>query len=651
MTSKQPLPVAAIPQAELSVVRRAWVSTGFGDGNVPTASDAVGLLTSDGPALAVIAGPDGYGKRTAGIRALWEVSLTERVAAGSEPFILSEIRPDWDKAETPDVSLLPERPGTGYLLDIATEIGGWNRPDRVAAAVVTHAEHLRLIGSYLVVIADDHGWPEELSGTLARVVVRAKNRPSAYRVAAAHLEYLHHKPERIRWLNPASSGSGSGMVGGAAHLLTDTSAPADAARLAAALARTDDSEVGLKRALAAFQEWRTQVTDVFKATEKKPADRALLIATLFLGGEEALTIQKAAGTLLGKDPEDDVEVILTGPDLSARLRGVGAEVTGRHATLDHQPGYAQAVLNHLWRQRPDIHPHLLKWLDAITASGQPGVPRLGAISDLLVELAIVENDIKVIEQVRTWIDSGNSSTEHLQLIAGVFAKAAESDALGPKVRSRLLDWAQEQSTSVTTVVALVCQSEFADHYPRQSLVRLRHVLDRAEEDTAVRAAEEALQSIAARTGQLPRVWATVIKWATEHGHLAGHRAFLSLLDPQQNPYVLQVMMAAAEEKPDIRQALIRGWNAALADSRVAAQCRDLMIAWAHARADGLVPPGLITDLLRQVVLEHMYSSPVSAFVFGEPGVQYDEPVIALRKDLQLPILAPTQSAGDEALES
>lgn len=650
MTGKQPLPVADIPEVELEVVRRAWVGMGPGEGNVTTAVDAVGLLASDGPALAVITGPVGHGKRTAGIRALWEVSQAERSDDG-ESLTLSEIRPDWDRPESPDISSMPERPRTGYLLDVASEIKGWAQPDRVAEALVTHAERLRLIGSYLVVVADEHGWPEDLSGTLGRVVVRAKARPSAHRVAAKHLEYLYHKPERIRWLNTAGSATGSGQAGGAAHLLTEATTPADAARLAAKLAQTEDSAAGLKTALAAFQQWRTDVTDVFKKTQEAPGERALLIATLFLGGDEALTIQGAARRLLGKPPETDVEVILKGPDLTSRLESVGAKVTERHATLDHKPGYAQAVLNHLWRQRPDIHQPLLKWLDGFTVPGAPGAARLAAISDLLVELAITESDIKVIEQIRSWIDNGNNTAEHRQLIAGVFTKAAEADALGPKVRAKLLDWAQDDAESVATVVALVCQSDFADHYPRQTLVRLRHILDRPEPDTAVHTAAEALRGIAAHPGQLPRVWKTVIKWATEHGHLAGHRAFLSLLDPQGDPYVLQVMLEAASQKPEVKDALLRGWKAALADTRVALQCRDLMIAWAHARAENLVPSDLTLDILRQVVTEHLYTSPVAAFVFGEAGVQYDEPVISLRRELQLPMLASKHSTGPEPVES
>ncbi|MEN8655274.1 hypothetical protein ABCR94_33005 [Streptomyces sp. 21So2-11] len=640
VTEKDPLPVRDIPDSELGVVRKAWVTAGSDGGTVSTAADAFGLLASDGPALAVIAGPVGYGKRAAGIRALWEVAQAEQTEDGTG-LVLAEIQPDWDKPEAPDTSLMPNEPGTGYLLDVAAEVRGWGRPGAVATALVKLAEELRKIGSYLVVIADDHGWPEEESTALATPVVRVKSMPSPHRIATAHLEFVHLKPERLSWLNTSSSTTSTGMLGRAAHLLhKDTSTPADAARLATLLAQTENSLQGLDNAIAAFRQWRKAVVDLFTETEQRPADRALLIAALFLSGDKALTIEDAARRLLGRPAEQNVEVILTGPDLTARLVDVHAKVTERHATLDHRPGYAQAVLNHLWRQRPDIHTHLLRWLDDITAPGQPGATRLAAISDLLVELAIAENDINVIEKIRSWISNGNTSDEHLQLIAGVFAKAAEADGLGAKVRARLLDWSRDGAESVAKVIALVCQNEFADHFPRQTLVRLRHILDRAERDAAVQVAEEALRALAADPQHLVLTWGMVIKWATEHGHLAGHRAFLSLLDPQHDPYVLQVLLDSAGQNPEVKQDLLRGWRAALTDARVSTQCRDLMIAWAYARAEGLVPYELITAILRQVVAEHMYDSPVTAFVFGEAGVPYDEPVIALRKDLQLPIRPP-----------
>ncbi|WP_327327825.1 hypothetical protein OG735_38795 [Streptomyces sp. NBC_01210] len=195
---------------------------------------------------------------------------------------------------------------------------------------------------------------------------------------------------------------------------------------------------------------------------------------------------------------------------------------------------------------------------------------------------------------------------------------------------------------MATVVAVVCQGEFAEHYPRQSLVRLRHILDRPHTDEAVLAAQDALRDIAAREGQLPRVWSTVIKWATEKKHLAGHRAFLSLLDPSVDPYVLQVMLAAAQQDADVKDALVEGWNVALADSRVDAECRELLVAWARVRESEQVPEGTVTEILNEVVVQHLYSTPISALIFGEPGVANDAAVIELRKDLRLP---PSLSAA------
>ncbi|WP_328912738.1 MULTISPECIES: hypothetical protein [unclassified Streptomyces] len=633
MTSKPQLPVADIPQADLDVVHLAWVDLSARNETVRTSAEIVDRLTGGGPRLAVVSGPAGYGKRTAGIRALWEISQKAQADHG-RPLALQEIKPDWEKPGFPDITVLPDEPGTGYLLDVAAEISSWRNSGNVAEQLLSYSEALLYVGSYLVLIADEHGWPDAASGTLAKVVFHATTRPSAHRVAKAHLQYVHRRPERVRWLSTASSETES--AGEAAHLLTDSSSPADAARLATALAQVDGSAQSLKTALGAFQQWRSDVQGVFKATEDNPDDRALLVSALFLNGKDAPTVKEAARTLLGESHPTSVRKILTGPDLTTRLTDLGAHVTGRTVTLDHKPGYAGAVLLHLWRQRPDIHPLLLSWLDTITSPKQPGADRLASISDLLVELAVAEDDIRVIEQIHAWIDNGDDSVGHRKLIARVLTIAAESETLGSKVRALLLDSAQAPSETVATVVALVCQGAFAEHYPRQVLVRLRHILDRPEPDEAVRTAQEALREIASREGQLPRVWSTVIKWATEKKHLAGHRAFLSLLDPRVDPYVLQVMLTAAEQKPDVKEALVEGWNVALADTRVDAECRDLLSAWARARQSGQVPKEVVTEILDDVVRQHLYSTPISALIFGEPGVANDAAIIELRRNLRLP---------------
>ncbi|MFC8201562.1 hypothetical protein ACFUTV_40160 [Streptomyces sp. NPDC057298] len=75
-----------------------------------------------------------------------------------------------------------------------------------------------------------------------------------------------------------------------------------------------------------------------------------MISALFLSGKDALTVQDGARALLAESPKANVRTILTGPDLTSRLTKTGAEVNGRTVSLDHKPGYAHAVLLHLWQQ-------------------------------------------------------------------------------------------------------------------------------------------------------------------------------------------------------------------------------------------------------------------------------------------------------------
>ncbi|MET9080825.1 hypothetical protein ABZX77_02840 [Streptomyces sp. NPDC004237] len=75
---------------------------------------------------------------------------------------------------------------------------------------------------------------------------------------------------------------------------------------------------------------------------------------------------------------------------------------------------------------------------------------------------------------------------------------------------------------------------------------------------------------------------------------------------------------------------------ALADDRVDAECRELLTAWARFRQTTEVSRALVTEILNEIVVQHLYSTPISALIFGEPGVANDEAVIDLRKDLRLP---------------
>jgi hypothetical protein len=624
-TGKQPLTVTDLSEFELRAASQGWVSKNVDDLPVTAADEAAKVLSVPNSGMVVLAGPPGYGKRTAGIRALWRTARS-RLARDSS-MELKEIEPDWEDPAEPDCSVLPEAPDTGYLLDVESEMAGWVNPDKVAGALALHAAKLAKVGSCVVVIADERVWPQAAVHTAALVPVRT--RPSAQLVARTHLEYVYDLPGRADLVLADRTDPAAGT---AAHLLTDESIPADGARLAALLAATDGSPESVATAVSRFQEWSDDVGTVFATTTQMPEDRALLIAAVFLSGEDALAIQEGARALLGDQELDSVREILTGPDLSDRLTSVKARVSGRQASFDHRPGYARAVLLHLWHQRPDIHTPLLRWLDGLVAD-RAGTKRLKQISDLLVELAIAENDIRVVETIKNWIAFTKDET-HLRLVADVLSRTAQAERLGPAVRARLLDWAQDGQESVARVVAMVCQSDFAHDYPRQAIVRILHILSRAERDTAVAEAEAALRAMAATEKLLPTVWRMVNARAAKRGSTAGSRAFLAVIDPQTHPYALQVTLASSAVDPVVADALVTGWSTALENRTVDPECRALIDRWAHARADGVVPREHVTEILGRVISRYLTAAPVSALLIGEPGVAYDAAVIELRADLR-----------------
>lgn len=189
------------------------------------------------------------------------------------------------------------------------------------------------------------------------------------------------------------------------------------------------------------------------------------------------------------------------------------------------------------------------------------------------------------------------------------------------------------------MVALVCTGEFADRYPRQALIRLRHILNRPTPGRAVSDAANALQLIAAKEGQLPTVWRMVSRWIDtdkKEDRNGVHRAFLALLDPETDPYVLQVMLEAAHQDSRVEETIVKGWKASLDNTHVDPECRRLIRGWAQARAEGLVRREQTADILNRIIEQHLVSSPISALLFGDSTVRDDKAVIELRRDLLLP---------------
>ncbi|MFE6917398.1 hypothetical protein [Streptomyces rubiginosohelvolus] len=647
LQQQEPLSAEPATRAEIDAVRHAWVAEDSEGKEIATAPTVLALLARD-ERVVVIAGPSGMGKTAAGLRALSELRPALPGVVGQRLRLrLEHVLPDWDFVEK-DKFILPAGHARGYLLDVSGESARWEKPDVTARKFLGHAEILREKGSYLVVIAGEHGWPEN-DPDLGRNVVRAVTAPPGDRIARRHIERLHPQVVRRGWLQEsvpepdergdAEAGDDRSRKSPLAGLLRADMQPGDAATLAAELSRISDSGGTITDARDLVLRWRERVSTVFKTTQDSADDRALLLAAVMLEGLSPAEVLNGARLLLKDQKTRGIRDILTGRDLATRLDAVQAKSDGQRVTFSHLPGYPAAVLRHFWRQLSDVQPNLISWVKQLTGPKGLGAGRIREIADLLGQLAVDEGDLRPLDVAQAWANAGDAGQDGASRL---LARVARDPALGQEARTRLRSWAGQGSLANATVAAVVCQGTFSREYPRQALTCLRWVLGRFEHDNAVSVAEEVLRIMGSDVRLLPRVWDTVNGWLKEYeqpddrNHLAARRAFLALLHPAADHPAATLLLANALDHADTVDGLVRGWSAALSVPVLESQCEKVLTAWAKAVADGTLDADAVVEVLNHVIRENWMTGPLSTFIAGRAGTEYtSQSVVDLRERLIL----------------
>lgn len=662
LNQQPPLPTDPATPEEITAVRRAWVAED-GDGKeITTAPGVLAMLDRD-ERVVVIVGPPGTGKTAAGLRALSDLRPELPGVSGSRVLLrLEHVWPDWDSAEK-DKFLLPAEHGRGYLLDVSGESARWEKPAVVAGKFLGHAGTLRAKGSYLVVVAGEHGWPES-DPALGRNVVRAVGAPPGDQITRRHIEQLYPQVARRGWLQEyvPEADSRDGGEGGAeqrgqeslADLLRADMQPSDAAALALDLSRISDSGGTLNDARDLVQRWRERVSTVFRITRESADDRALLLAAVMLEGLSPTEVLEGARLLLKDQGNRDIRDILTGHDLVTRLETVQAKSSGQRVTFSHLPGYPATVLRHFWCQISDVQSALIEWVKTLTACKGLGVGRMLEIADLLAQLAVDEGDLRPLQVTPAWAAAGDSGQK---AASRLLAHVARDPALGQEARTKLRSWAGNESKDKATVAAVVCQGTFSQEYPRQALTCLRWVLGRPEHDSAVTEAEKALRAMGSNTQLLPRVWATVKGWLTEftdpddRHYLAAHRAVLALFQPDPAHPAATLLLANALKHPDTAKELVQGWCAALSVPALEPRCETVLTAWAKAVTDGVLEADAVVEVLNHVIREHWMTGPLSTFIAGRAGTGYtSQSIVDLRERLILRWNDPRQQPKPDSDE-
>ncbi|WP_053727281.1 hypothetical protein [Streptomyces sp. WM6378] len=552
------LGAVSIDEDELRLVERAYVHETDDERSRSTTRAADELKNPMRRNIVAVAGMLGSGRRAAALRVLREADVA---AKNIRSLVL-----DWDRPRTEQIPLTP---GHAFVLDLSDYR---SLPDDFYQGLVDYQREAAGVDTYLIMLATPETWR---TGNLSDVVRIDHVRPPALPVAQAHVKHL--RPERLDWI-----ADGSDLAG----LLGPTTLPADAARLAGIIARTEDGKRDLIR--PEFENWSEHLLKWF-ADNDGPAklwDRALLIATALLEGCPSTVVMEAADFLFrlvkGELPPGGA---LAGPDLETRLKSIKAERSGDSLSLSTpRPGLHEAVLTHVWQQRPPLRKVLLEWASEISGPNGIAVKHRESIAASLTRLAVGPGGQSVLHIATTWAQAGTA--DHRRLAVGLLEHMATHPRIGTTVRKNLYDWATTKglSEALAQTIADVCGGALGQVYPRAALTRLRLLASRQDQRGAT-AVAQAIRALAARPEQRELVLAEVVEWAESEDPVvrqAGATGFLALTDlanDNATALVLATEMGAEPPTATEEKPFVRGWRAAWCHEGTAAQAQARLAAW------------------------------------------------------------------------
>lgn len=578
-----------IDKLEMDLVEGAFYDASNSDPQRGQVAVTAGMLRRDvsRPHVLVLLGEAGAGKRAAALRVLREAQVPrERIQ-----WLLL----DWD---SPRAEQIPHTPGHAFILDLTN----YNLlSEEFYTGLSNYQKNAEASAATLIILATPDAWRPGHRISVPSVTLR---RPPAKEIAKTHLRYL--AADRVGWLDDAP------LEG----LLTEGTHARDAARLAKLVADADENDKAAVK--EEFTGWKELLRGWFdrhcKAEDLR--ERSLLVAAALLEGAPADVVMDAADQLFkevgGVLPPGGA---LAGRDLSVRLETIKASRVGENISLEEERhGLAEAVLTHVWEQRPQLRSVLLEWASQISAANGIAVRHLRRITDALVQLSLLPGGTKVSSVASSWIDMGGVG--HRRLALELLETMALHPVTGVPSRKQLYDWAFQTGTSEerATAVAELCAGKLGEKYPRVALTRLRLLASR-DDGRARTAVAEAVRTLASTPEQRTLLLSEIVDWceSTEQARRqAGASTFLALTDITSDK--LLPLPATADDDNEAaaeahtEQLVVRGWRAALAEPHTAEAAHQHLAAWLdspHLSDEQVLP--LATTVLHGLVGEHAAS--------------------------------------------
>ncbi|WP_035697927.1 hypothetical protein, partial [Glycomyces tenuis] len=292
------------------------------------------------------------------------------------------------------------------------------------------------------------------------------------------------------------------------------------------------------RVLDGLDDWRQDLHRRFE-TEINPISRALLVAAAVLEFSPIESVVKATRRFLELvDYQEDRPHLLEEPSLTAEFAQL-TEVFDPARSTFRRPGYAAAVVPHVWIEYPRWRSPLKTWfIELLQYPKYLDEQGLGRVIVAFVALASAANDSELVTKTVT-----EQLGDDVDLGAQLLLRGALDTVIGKEVRRSLWNQAYyaNASTSRQLMLAKVCGAPaYAERFPNNALYRLQH-LAKSEDASVQQAVVTAVSNVSLH--HRPRIL------------LIRFTSWLDPSGPSQLPHMVPRMIDAVYRRTEFQERL------------------------------------------------------------------------------------------------
>ncbi|WP_406340505.1 hypothetical protein [Streptomyces sp. NBC_01578] len=464
--------------------------------------------------------------------------------------------------------------GTGWILDLR------DPEERVRSGFGLHLEegtdHLVETRSFLVVVIRTESWAQ-VAGEASRLAHHLTP-PTALEVLRAHLTRGQISTDAERWLThleiiaavengtPAEAARWAQIISSAVRLN-----PQAASRTATA----DDFTRLVDSVVQSAQDWRQKLRE-WHTQNTVSTHRDYLLAAATLDGAPAETVYEAQATLSRalKDRSRPTKG-QQGPGIIELTHTIGADLSDDDRIRFLLPGYAEAVVDYFWVDRPHHVAAFTRWTaeQATVLPPDIGLPLADRVTQWATRYTLAKQNVKLLRTITSQWAGLKKTSRHAQ---DLLVAAALDPTTGKLAREQYLAWAKapdtDDLTHTTHTPTALKQAlagalvELGPVYPHIVLKRLSELALNTTDTHVANAVGDALTTLWDQPRLQNTIRTTLTFWfnsSQNHYTSAARRTFLHLAGrttSDKTPVLLSTTNETSEPWT------LNGWRCALDDT-------------------------------------------------------------------------------------